>query len=376
MGVNVFFAVLITFPAMSQSLFWNLFAKKLTGEASPEELLELENLIRQNPGIVYHAEHVQRIWQDKPSHDSYESELAFEMHLNKLKENGIAFPVLETALSPIDIDQSLRSKSKKKWLIPVAVLTVLLVAVFMWNQFPESKKPVSEKNYGEVSTKPGSKTKLVLPDSTVVWLNAGSKLTYSDNFGVTNRNTTLTGEAFFDVKKSIIPFIIHANSVHIKVMGTAFNVKAYPNERTTETSLLRGRVEITFDKRPGEKWILKPNEKLILNNEPEKIETISAEKKSDPLYVMGNITRTEDSTILETSWVENKLIFQDESFADVAKKMERWFGVNISFKDEAVANYHLYGSFTTETINEALDALSTGAKFTYKIEGQNITIAK
>lgn len=378
MGVSLFFIVLIIFPAMSQSLFWNLFAKKLTGEASSEELLELENLIRQNPGIVYHAEHVQHILQVNPSQDAYESELAFEMHLNKLKENGITFPELETALSSSAIDQPTPySKSKRKWFIPVAVLTVLLIAAFIWNQAPEKTKPVDERNYGEVSTKPGSKTKLVLPDSTVVWLNAGSKLTYSDNFGITNRNTTLTGEAFFDVKKGTIPFIIHANAVHIKVMGTAFNVKAYPNEKTTETSLLRGRVEITFDKRPGEKWILKPNEKLILNNDPEKLETTSIDKKSEPVYVMGNITRTLDSTILETSWVENKLIFQDESFADIAKKMERWYGVNITFKDETVANYHLYGSFTTETINEALDALkTTGSKFTYKIEGQNITIAK
>jgi len=377
LGVNLFFIVLIIFPAMSQSLFWNLFAKKLTGEASPDELLELENLIRQNPGIVYHAEHVQHIWQDVPSHDAYESELAFEMHLNKLKENGIAFPELETALCSDTNQSALSLKPKNNWRLPVAMFTVILIAAFIWNRFAEKTKQPVEKNYGEVSTKPGSKTKLVLPDSTVVWLNAGSKLTYSDNFGVTNRNTTLTGEAFFDVKKGTIPFVIHANSVHIKVMGTAFNVKAYPNEKTTETSLLRGRVEITFDKRPGEKWILKPNEKLILNNDPEKLEKTSIDKKSEPVYVMGNITRTLDSTILETSWVENKLIFQDESFADIAKKMERWYGVNIVFKDQTVADYHLYGSFTTETINEALDALkTTGSKFTYKIEGQNVTIAK
>ena len=225
----------------------------------------------------------------------------------------------------------------------------------------------------------GAPKKLIMPDGTIVWLNAGSELKYSEAFGKDNRTVYLTGEAYFDIAKSNknIPFLVKTDKFTIRDVGTVFNVKAYPNEKTTETSLLRGRVEITFDKRPGEKWILKPNEKLILNNDPEKLEKTSIDKKSEPVYVMGNITRTLDSTILETSWVENKLIFQDESFADIAKKMERWYGVNIVFKDQTVADYHLYGSFTTETINEALDALkTTGSKFTYKIEGQNVTIAK
>lgn len=360
---------------MSQSLFWYLFSKKLTGEASPEELLELDTLLKQNPGWVYQADHIQSFWKQNLKQKPYESELAFELHLNYLKENGIIFPELETPYAP---EPEEKPKSNRgRWVVSVLALLVFLTGAYVWKHRTVSTTvlPKEEKGYGEVSTRAGSKTRLVLPDSTIVWLNAGSKLTYSENFGITNRNTTLSGEAFFDVRKSTIPFIIHTKSIQIKVLGTEFNVKSYPNEKTTETSLIRGRVEITLDKRPGEPFILKPNEKLIVNTEPEKVKAKQSEKK-EPIAVLGSLTHAEDNSVVETSWVDNKLIFQDESFADVAKKMERWYDVHIAFKDESVANDRLYGSFTTETITEALDALKIGFKFNYKIEGKNITIYK
>ncbi len=221
----------------------------------------------------------------------------------------------------------------------------------------------------------GSKTKLVLPDSTVVWLNAGSKLTYNENFGTSNRSTSLIGEAFFDVKKSSIPFTIHANTILIKVLGTAFNVKAYPDEKTTETSLIRGRVEITLDKRPGQPpFVLHPNEKLVISNEQDEIKPTIQQK--EPMVVWKGLTRTIDSTIIETSWVENKLIFQDESFTEIAHKLERWYGVTIQFKGDEIANERWSGTFTTETIQEALDALQLATKFHYTIKGNLITITE
>lgn len=360
---------------MSQSLFWYLFSKKLTGEASSEELLELENLLKQYPSLVYQAESIQNFWTQNKKQEPYESELAFELHLNHLKENGIVLQELESPYAP-ELNEKPKSNWKRRWAFPVCAVLIFLTGFYLWNQkISTVARPKSEKNYGEVSTRPGSKTKLVLPDSTVVWLNAGSKLTYSENFGTTNRNTTLSGEAFFDVKKSSVPFIIHTKDLQIKVLGTEFNVKSYPNEKTTETSLLRGRVEITLDKRPGEPFILKPNEKLVVNSEPEKMETIHLEKK-EPIAVLGSITHADDSTIVETSWVDNKLIFQDESFADVAKKMERWYGVHIEFIQASLMNEHLSGTFIKETIQEALRALQLSTKFHYSVKGNNITITK
>ena len=212
-----------------------------------------------------------------------------------------------------------------------------------------------------------------MPDSTIVWLNAGSKLTYSENFGVQNRNTTLTGEAYFDVKKGAIPFIIHTNGLKIRVLGTAFNVKSYPDEMTTETSLLRGKLEVSIDERPEQKFVLNPNEKLVIANKLQVIKEKAAPAK-EPLFLLKHVSFAADSTIIETAWTENKLVFQDETFYEVAKKMERWYGVRIKFSNSDIAYSRLYGSFTRETIAEALDALKIGLAFNYRIEGDEITI--
>jgi ferric-dicitrate binding protein FerR (iron transport regulator) len=179
------------------------------------------------------------------------------------------------------------------------------------------------------------------------------------------------------VKDAAHPFIIHTKVIDVKVLGTQFNVKAYPNDNYTEASLIRGSLEVTVKNRPNEKHYLKPNEKVsVANNIDERAEKIT---KSKPLILTESLTYYHaDSTIIETSWVDDKLVFQEnETFRDVALKMERWFGeININFADEEVANYRIYGSFTTETINQALEALHEAFKFNYKITGNNIIITK
>ncbi|MGZ3922282.1 MAG: FecR domain-containing protein [Flavisolibacter sp.] len=350
---------------MPHTVFLNLIAKKLTGEASPEEIRQFESLMKANPEWAYQAEQIQSLFFARYSDSEEDSEVAFEQHLRKMQEAGLlVIPKNETP----------PRRRKAAIAASFILLAVLAVAFSFWISNDYKISIPQAKTVSEVISPVGSKTKLVLPDSTVVWLNAGSKLTYNEHFGATNRNTTLVGEAFFDVKKSNMPFIIHTNSLQIKVLGTAFNVKAYPDEKTTETSLLRGRVEITLDKRPGERYILMPNEKLIVANDQQEVKVKAFEKK-EPIAVLRNITHVDDSTVIETSWVQNRLVFEDEPFIEVAKKMERWYGVKIAFADEKVANDHVYGSFTSETIVEALDALKIGFHFDYKIEGKNITIA-
>ena len=363
---------------MAQNRFWNLLAKKLSGDASPFELEELEQLLKEQPELSYFVEQAGNVWKHRQQpQDDYDAELAFELHLNKLKASGINLPELETHLDVSDYTDEPPKRISTKKLIAFIVLAGLAVSVaILWRSQPASPRIVSDnKNQSEVSTKLGSKSKLVLPDGTTVWLNAGSTLTYGENFGTVNRNTTLSGEAFFDVKKSSIPFVIHANTVQIKVLGTAFNVKSYPTDKTTETSLVRGRVEITLDKRPGEKFILNPNEKLVVSNDPVKKEELLEDKKQ-PIVVLSALTHSTDNSIIETSWVDNKLIFQDESFADLARRMERWYGVKIAIEDERIANERLTGTFTLETIQEALEELQMSTFFHFTIKSNSILITR
>jgi ferric-dicitrate binding protein FerR (iron transport regulator) len=206
---------------------------------------------------------------------------------------------------------------------------------------------------------------------------------YDKQFGQKLREVRLTGEAYFDVAHDKTrPFIIHTEQMDLRVLGTAFNVKCYPGEGKTEAALVRGSIEVTMRTR-NEKFVLKPNEKLVLNSPTSATQiegqaaTVKAVSKS-PLVVIAPLTPSveDEAVIIETSWLENKLIFQDETFQEVATKMERWYGVTIRFAEPSLGRIRLTGSFENENINQALTALQYIARFKYHMEKDIITISK
>jgi len=277
-------------------------------------------------------------------------------------------------------------------LIFFGVLAAGLLGFFLFKNMLVFSERYNKKQstLSQVSTKPGSRmTQIQLPDGSVVRLNSSSSLTYDKNFGKNVREVNLTGEAFFDVTKdSSHPFIIHTNVIDIKVLGTAFNVKSYPNDAITETSLIRGTVEVTVKNRSNAKIYLEPNQKLVVANDNSVLNTTSPhqhqQKANKPevsakqIYAVQPLTLSPvDSTIIETSWVANRLVFQEnETFKEMALKMERWYGVQIYFTSEEVAGYRPFASFKNETVTQALDELKLGLKFNYKIEGNIITITQ
>ena len=359
---------------MGQDHFWNLLAKKLSGEASEEEVKELALLIKTYPELSYAAQQVADIWHLEQPENEAEAEKAFKKHFTRL-EGHYSFT---HSLVNTEEDLTKVPPSKRKWLFPAFILllcTGLGTAIFIWSNYKESPANPIAKQTEEIFARPGTRTKLVLPDSSVIWLNAGSKLTYTQPFGIGDRVVTLSGEAFFNVVKSQKPFIIHTSGAQIKVLGTVFNVRNYPNEKKIETSLISGQVEITVDKSPEKKYILKPNEKLTLNTVENNEKDINRKTRL-PLAVLSTLHYLDSSTIAETSWIENKLVFADEAFADVAHKMERWFGVRINFKAEALKKERFTGVFEKETVWQALAALQVSTPFEFSIKNDEITITK
>lgn len=357
---------------------WEIVAKKLAGEASSKELEELEEILRQNPELHYPLQTVSDLWFH-PAPQKEDAKAAFERHLNRLKEAGVDWDIAQDKEEPETLPR------RFKWLKWTAAAAIILLAgwyVFKKESTPGgSISPHSLALNSEVSTKNGSRSKVMLPDGTQVWLNAGSKLTYGKAFGQTLREVSLTGEAYFDVvKDSSKPFLIHARNIDIRVLGTAFNVKSYPGEKTTETSLLRGSVEISIHNRPEEKIILKPNEKLVVAAEdslaPATPQTIAKHLPATPAVVLEEVHFDEkENVVVETSWMENKLIFSDESFTDLAQKMERWYGVKIIFNDPSAESLRFTGTFKGESLQTALRALKITANFDYHIKGDTVVIS-
>ncbi len=376
---------------MPKDTVWELIAKKLAGEATLPELKELEERLRQNPDMHYPLQTISDLWHHKAEHeeDAYE---AFDRHAERMRALGIDFGETNTAQQEDQVgllgDEEGAGRKRRKWyMISSAVALLVLISLFYFLSPGSGKEvkpqPIADKS--EVSTKYGSKTKLVLPDGTQVWLNSGSRLTYDKNYGNTLREVVLTGEAFFDVVKNpSLPFVIHASKINIRVLGTAFNVKSYPGEKNIETSLVRGSIEVTFKDRPSEKIILKPNEKLVIANEedmPEQKATVKLKPTKiilqEPIVAISHLTyQPQDSTVIETSWMEGKLIFRSESFEELAVRMERWFGITIHFTDEELKKKRFTGIFENESAEQAFTALQLIVPFKYSINKKEVFISK
>jgi transmembrane sensor len=357
---------------MEKNRFWELLAKVQSGEATPEEQLELNQHLVAFPEDQQLVKLIDAFWAiempGKDSPDASETENRWSAFRKKIgSEQPVSHqPVATGKLRRITIR-----------LAGIAAIGLIIAgSIWLWNAMTSS--PV-QKNI--VSTKNGSKSKIEMPDGTQVWLNVGSRIEYDGNYGKDNREITLIGEAYFDVvhneKK---PFIIHTRAMNVKVLGTVFNVKAYPGDGVSEAALIKGSIEVTFPGRPEEKLILRPNDKIAVANKPGKAEETPQKpavqtRQEKPEIMLAKVNyQPSDSIIIETSWVKNKLIFRSKPFAELTKDMERWFNVNIQVQDNTVLDKKFTGTFSNESITEAMDALSLTYSFQYRFDKSHNTI--
>jgi ferric-dicitrate binding protein FerR (iron transport regulator) len=375
---------------MIKDRIWTLVSRKLTGEATASELAELNEILQSKPGNDLYLQAIYEYWNSPEEKDEEFLEATYHLHQERLKAQGFDLEAEKDKDEPaalfLDYPETEPNRpSRRKLYTATALFCVLALGLFFLYKITGNKVVIAEAKRApsEVSTKNGSRTKIILPDGSSVWLNGSSKLVYDNkNFGEKLREVTLSGEAYFDVVKNAgKPFIIHTNKMDIKVLGTAFNVKAYPGEKHTETSLIRGSIEVTLKDRRGT-YMMKPNDKLVLRNDAVLLPDLSAPGKKFPVTTESPVSLThltvseDDHSILETAWVENKLEFDNESFENVAVKMERWYGVIIRFADTKPKGFHMTGNFEKETVTEALDALRLIYTFKYSIKNDTITIAK
>ncbi len=241
----------------------------------------------------------------------------------------------------------------------------------------------NEVAYNTIYNPRGSKSvSLTFADGTIVLLNAASSLRYPTSFTGKERKVEIIGEGFFDVVKSKKhPFIIHTANMNIKVLGTRFNVKAYTEDKTTETSLIKGSIEVSLVNNPGKKYLLKPEQKLILSNNLPAKAAKNIGKAALPGVAAGNMVEIKPLTYvpgtqtdIESSWTKNLLSFEDEAFVDVAKRMERLYNVSIEFKNKRWEHKFLSGSFEKESLETALKTLKYTTGFNYQIDQNMIAI--
>ena len=211
--------------------------------------------------------------------------------------------------------------------------------------------------YNEIQVPNGSKTRVVLPDSSIVWLNAGSRIKYPTNF-TAQRCVYLEGEAYFDVTHHVsVPFMVYASGQSITVMGTVFNVTAYQNEDKVVTTLVEGKIALKFDDEQPHQIILKPHQQAVFNKDSKSLTLATVDLK------------------LSTSWIEGYFKFENISFEQIAKHFERTYDIVIHFENEALKTYLFTGTFQqNQDIQTVLELLREINGFNYNIQGNLITI--
>jgi len=345
---------------MDDQRFTELLGKRLAGEISSAELDELNFLVANNENYRQEYESIADYFE-QPERPDKNIDAVFQNIKKQLIIPGAA-PAVSTPLRA-------RKRSVRSW-YQIAAVFVLLVGASTFFQL-YFNRGVSEHspllNLKSFHTAAAERTSITLSDGSTVLLNAASQLKYPVHFKGGTREVYLSGEAFFDVKKDPQhPFVVHTDKIAVKVLGTAFDVKAYKDDAETEATLIRGLIEVTLKKRDAKAVIIRPNEKF----------TITGTGKTPVISKLTYYTPGDANAILETSWTNNKLLFKNYSFSTLSKLMERWYGVKIIFKNEELKAFRYTGQFTNENITQALDALKMIEAFSYKVEREIVYIYK
>ncbi|MCE5347380.1 MAG: FecR domain-containing protein [Bacteroidales bacterium] len=257
------------------------------------------------------------------------------------------------------IEQHIHSQKKKHDLYHrmakiAAAIIVIFLSVWTGKEFGDYWQQVQ---FTEVYSPAGQKTRIILPDSSVVLLNSNSKIRYSQNFNKKNRNVELRGEAYFEVQKDLSrQFIVSTSELDVKVFGTTFNVKDYDDEQVIEVGLLKGQIGIDCDK------------KEIVKLTPGMVATLN--KKDMKL----NVGVTDMNLV--SAWTRQEMVFEEDSMEDIVRYIERWYGVEIQVAPELLDGDRLTFKVKTETLTELLNLINLLKPIKYHIDGKLVIITE
>lgn len=264
-----------------------------------------------------------------------------------------------------EIYHMLRDRQDKHWLtihlLQAAAVVLICLCVALFATFRSLHKPNVSLTYTLISAPKGVKKQCDLADGTIVYLNSGSNIRVPSNYDAKDRQVLLSGEAFFIVKHDPFrPFRIHTGRLVIADIGTSFNVKAYQDDEQIKVAVESGMVSV---------------EENIFNNKPKMFagamthnQQLIYDKKSQG-HILNDIQTNEI-----TAWKENKLRFDNASFDEIARTLERWYDVTIKLNNNTGNFRHYTVSFNNEPVSKVLKVLETLTGVTYKINNKSISL--
>ena len=314
-----------------------LITRYLTGEASHDEIVELQVWLVASKDNLLYFQQLKNIW-DNTEHN--------------IGENMIN---VDKAFNLINKRVTFKSPNTNLWYYWKKIAAVLLIPLVLGNLLYFSFRannhlPKQEPVYNELFAAFGTRSALKLSDGTSVWLNSGSSIKYPDRFIGNNRTVILKGEAYFEVESDLKkPFIVETSSLSVKATGTKFNVSGYDSDNEAEVTLVSGKVEVdlTDDKKNIKSSKLNINQHFTFNK------------------TNGTTSISDEDTYKYISWKDGKLVFRNEPLSQVVKKISQIFNIDIEIRGKEIQNFSYRATFQDESLIEILKLLKISSPIDY-----------
>lgn len=250
-----------------------------------------------------------------------------------------------------------------KWTVRVAAsITLLILSTYIFfgtSDLPNNEISAENEVLTAKSNPYGRKSKLAFSDGSTATLNAGSTLRYLGKFDPDRREVELEGEAFFEVDKDINrPFVVRFGDISTTVLGTSFNIEAHPDDALSTIMLKTGKLKVEIPSPSGDQqtFLLTPGQKLIYDKENKKVDLLGVD--------------TDDMAL----WTEGVLVFEDDNFKTIAKKMSRWFDVQVNFEGLEKDDIKFSTRYKKENLNNILISMGFALNFDYEVNEKTVKI--
>jgi transmembrane sensor len=342
-----------------------LILQELNGENSVENSRYLAEWRKASPKNQRIFDELEKFWNSQSGKSAEVDEAWAKMEA--ILGNTSDFSPLKTPpkITHLYYQHHENPESLAAWKIAAAVILLVISSAFGYyfviQGQKSAKNQLAQVEMIEKTTKLGEKLTLKLADGTIVKMNSGSTLRFPKEFGPHERKIEFEGEGFFEVEKDAKrPFIITINKIQTKVLGTSFNIKAYSGEPNAQISLVTGKLAVNLEENneTGQsKIILSPGEEATYSKENQ-----------------GLIKRNfnQEKTL---AWKNKTIYFENADIKEIAKTLERWYGVTVIINRPENIEADIYGKFVDKSLEKVLEGLSLSAKFQFTIHDKQVIIS-